>query len=189
MLSLRDLELINEYFNAKENGEQEQGPDTFMKMDGVTVFIHRAYTSGLICYFTDMKEAYDFGHAFLCEHTSEMASEIKYKQTCVEWRDSKGGLWLADYRTGDSLSLIDGKGEGSIGQSRYLQLLVYKGCYIKTEFHNITENIIIVPPGLAMYLGSYGTPSKMSLNRRSDSALMYILPYEFHWSEKRILGA
>ena len=99
--------------------------DAFPYLPGAAVLIKRTFSTSLLCYFSTCEEAFEFGHAFLQQHTSELRAERPGINTYVEWSDGAGALWLADYRNGDMISTIKSEGWGSIGTASQFYLNLY----------------------------------------------------------------
>ena len=189
---MREQALIDEYHMDKRNKyDGEQGHDgCFPNLagPGATVWIRRWGTTGLICYFDTIAEAFEFGHAFLKEHTSDLRSERGTSKDYVTWKDSKGAVWAADYKYGDSLSAIQSKQGGIIGQSEQLLVGIYKSRAIQSSIWAQMSSAVIVPAGLALILGVNKNPKDKLLDSTKDERVSkYIVEWSKPWRSELVL--
>ena len=152
-----------------------------------TVLIRRSFSTGLMCYFNTLEEGFEFGHALLREHTSDLHTERSDSNTYIEWYDTHGALWLADYIYGDMFSTIKMNGGGCIGKSKGFHVEIFVGHGIPANIR--VDTIHIVPPGLAITLGEYGRVSNTTLDTSSDPRIkIYMLGWSRSWKMELALG-
>jgi len=179
--------LIEMYWAAKADGGEQGHDGCFPNLlgSGATVWISRKDGNGLICYFDTIEEGFDFGHAFLKEHTSDLRSEFSGSKSYVEWRDSMGALWAADYTKLDSVYKVLSSGCGHIGISNGFTVGIYKGKMVASTIWKYMNGAFIVPAGLAMVLGASGMPKTSCLDTMKDKRLsLYIVPWANTWRQE-----
>lgn len=186
---MREQALIDEYYMDKGNKyDGEHGHDgCFPNLagPGATVWISRLGATGLICYFDTFEEAFEFGHAFLKEHTSDLRSEQGNTKDYVTWNDNKGA---ENYKYGDSLSAICAKQGGIIGQSMQLLVGIYKNKAIHSSIWAEMSSAVIVPAGLAMVLGPNKNPKHKLLDITKDERISkYIVEWSKPWRSELAL--
>jgi hypothetical protein len=186
----REAILFEEYMGAKADGGEQGHDGCFPNLSGpgATVWIYREGKEGLLCYFDTIEEAYDFGEAFLKEHTSDLRSERLGSVNYVEWRDKMGALWAADYNKMDSLNMILAKEKGVIGSSRHLTVGIYKRKEVSPIVWSYMNGAFIVPPGLAMVLGPNGEPKRSFLQTMKDKRLhLYPITWANTWQQEAVM--
>jgi hypothetical protein len=167
----------------------DEADDKFPDLPGSVVLIKRKYNTALLCYFTTCEEAFEFGHAFLRQHTSELRAERPGINSYIEWTDAGGALWLADYKSGSVLSAIKSDGWGRIGTASQFYLDLYIGLGIPVEIWLDTDCVHVVPAGLAMMLGKFGRVSNDSLDVSIDKRVShYMLSWTRTWQDEMTLG-
>lgn len=167
----------------------DEAEDTFPDLPGSVVLIKRKYNTALLCHFTTCEEAFEFGHAFLRQHTSELRAERPGINSYIEWTDAGGALWLADYKSGSDLSVIKSEGWGSIGTASQFYLDLYIGLGIPVGIWLDTDCVHVVPAGLAMTLGKFGRVSNESLDVSNDKRVShYMLSWTRTWRDEMTLG-
>jgi hypothetical protein len=154
----------------------------FPDIAGATILINRSFSTGLLCYFTTLEEGFEFGHAFLQKHTSELRVERPGVNEFFGLHDDYGKLCVADYEYGDIISIIRKNGWGRIGKNKGVSIDLYTGCGIPVGIWAETINIHILPSGLAMILGEYGRVSNDTLDNTSDPRIkIYMLDWPRSW--------
>ena len=185
----RETELIAEYYEAKADGGEQGHDGCFPNLSGpgATVWIERQGGPGLICLFDSAAEAFEFGHAFLREHTSDLKSERVGGGDYVYWQDNMGAVWAADYRSYDNMTHIMYAGKGIIGKSSSLKVGMYADRNIWTK--KWSDNNVIVPAGLAMVLGVSGKPNAHLIDStKHTNVSVYILAAVRDWRLEVALG-
>lgn len=185
----RENGLIDEYYEAKADGGEQGHDGCFPNISGpgATVWIERLGAPGFICLFDSTEEAFEFGHAFLREHTSDLKSERMGFGDYVYWQDDMGAVWAADYRSYDSINHIMNMGGGIIGKGSALTVGMYNDRRILAK--NWSDKNVIVPAGVAMILGTSGVPNAHLIDTTKNKNIStYILAPVREWRLEVALG-
>ena len=115
-------------------------------MPGSTIWIH-LLNDDLVCYFDTMEEGFEYGHAYLKEHSYERNVNTAHK---TDYYNCYGQAMFYNYISEDSFEKISKNSYGNIGLTNSIQISLYKKRTLPYNLWSYVKYAIVIEPGIAL---------------------------------------